>query len=306
MFGSIYQESCLKSLGALAYSLVEKICKKNTTIFAKWGLPFLAVGQSDKILLADFPSSNHSELLDAMVARIHELETFGVYCSVDEKAEISVLCELLSSFQVVIDADTTTVIPLAHALSVNDLFDAIISQPMISLPNQSIGSPKILLIDGLDVTFDSTGGNTILRLVRLISLRSQDWIRVVITSRCHGDQLSKEIDDLHPHVVHLYGDNHLQDIVKICHHLLESKEYIGDIEDGVDILLQKSDSCIHYIHFLQLYLQQRPTRRNLLQISMNIDIHKFTLVRAFSSEASRNYQRAKAVLEVKSSSISSI
>lgn len=156
----------------------------------KWGIPFLAVGRSEEAQAEEVPLTNHAELVDAMTSRIHFLHANFVAgdCSSQEKAEISVLCELLSSFQVVVGQGMVVVVPLVHTLSVNELFDALISRPLILLPDQSLSFPKILLIDGLDVTFDCIGGNTILRLIRLIALRSQDWIRVVMTSRYKQDK----------------------------------------------------------------------------------------------------------------------
>ena len=39
-----------------------------------------------------------------------------------------------------------------------------------------------------------------------------------------------------------------------------------------------------------MYLQDGSSKRMLLHMSNNIDIHKFTLIRAFVSEASVSYQ----------------
>jgi hypothetical protein len=60
----------------------------------------------------------------------------------------------------------------------------------------------------------------------------------------------------------------------IYEHLLMSKNYRGDIEDGVQILLRKTDSSIHYAHFLDSYLQTRANREMLLHLSLNVDMNK--------------------------------
>ena len=309
LLGPAYRHGCLVSLVALARELVLGICSRGSQhLVLKWGLPLLDVC-SDVAVTDDHISAATaaSALVDAMTARITAISDSACK-SAEDMRELSVLCELLSSLQFVRSPGSGLLhlVPLVHSLPVQELFDALVSQPLISSASPASQLQQcnmILLVDGVDVLLDSvslsgTDSSLILRLIRLIALRSPDWLRIVLTSRCHGGELSEEIDDLRPHVVHLYGEDHLCDIKKICSHLLESKAFTGNIDEGVEVLLHKSDSCIHYIHFLQLYLPPRASHRVLLHMSCNIDIHKFTLVRAFSSEAARSFQRARAVLEV--------
>lgn len=195
---------------------------------AKWGVLFLAVGRREEAQAEEVLLANYLELADFMTSRIRLLHANFVAgsCSSQEKAELSLLCELFSSCRVVVGEGMVVVVPLLHTLNGDELFDALISRPLALMPAASLSPPKLLLIDGLDVTFDCIGGATVLRFIRLIArMGPHEGMRVVMTCRCHSDDLLKEIAGLHPHVVHLHGDNHSNDVKEICRHFLAAKAY---------------------------------------------------------------------------------
>ena len=39
-----------------------------------------------------------------------------------------------------------------------------------------------------------------------------DWLRVILTSRSYGEEVSRELDDFNPRIIHLYGEQHMNDI----------------------------------------------------------------------------------------------
>jgi hypothetical protein len=43
-------------------------------------------------------------------------------------------------------------------------------------------------------------------------MRVLDWLRVILTSRSYGEEVSRELDDFNPRIVHLYGEQHMNDI----------------------------------------------------------------------------------------------
>ena len=117
--------------------------------------------------------------------------------------------------------------------------------------------------------------------------------------------MTKDLDDLYPCVLQLFGEEYFEDIKIMCRHLLKEKEFVGDIEEGLYTLLQKSDYSIQYINFLRIYLQKKTNLRMIQHMSMNINFHSFTLVKIFNSEASKQFQRAKPILEVISAAFES-
>lgn len=287
--GKNYQRSILLSLSKASYALVDKICRGNEEFLNKWGEPFLIhVSSRDPLARKLF--------LDCMRCKLKAFsDPNDLRNCAGDQTECIIIYEILTSFQIVNDMKELFVVPHVHLLNTIELFDALISQPLLEL--QSFGETKFLLFDGLDCVLGDSKSN-MLRFIRLIALRSPAWLRLIITSRGHSDEFNKEFDDLYPHVVRLFGENHMNDTKVICRTLLQTKAYKGDIATGVQILTQRSDCCLHYLHFLQVFLPQEATICQLRQLSANVDINKFTLIRAFVSESNPVFLRTRDILEV--------
>jgi hypothetical protein len=101
------------------------------------------------------------------------------------------------------NAAQACIIPLVNLLPINEIFDILILRPLQCIPSPNINYS--ILVDGLDLTYDSSGKlndlhcyvlshiilhyihlgfSPILRLIRLLANRSPDWFKILITSRC--------------------------------------------------------------------------------------------------------------------------
>jgi hypothetical protein len=185
-FDKAYKRPALAALSSLSEILVEKICHGCKDMWEQWGKPFLVfLNQQDYNAIKGF----FGKIRLRMDIYQKNLDQDAVEFN---QTEFTVLFEIFSSFQIVYDEETLFVVPHVHLLQTVDLFDALISQPLLALPTS--GETKCLLFDGLDCVFGRSSGCSLIRLIRLIALRSPSWLRLIITSRGHNDELSKEFD----------------------------------------------------------------------------------------------------------------
>ena len=177
-FGTPYKMAILDEFIHFGNRLIKSIFKGKEGLMGRWGLPFLTLGRRTA------SNKDFLNFVDIMISRIFVLQKnlkIDGYDK-DEKEEITCLCELLSSFQLVSFQAQNFVIPLFQILPTADIFDALISKPLENSYLTTTSGEKIILLDGLNVN-NYPNGQSIIRLVRMIALRSPDWLRIVITTR---------------------------------------------------------------------------------------------------------------------------
>ncbi len=307
-FGEEYRTQAISSLSSFTHQLVNKICgdiqiKCETLI--KWKSDFLASGGfSADGGIPCLQARLYSSCMKRMIERIQEMQAQlkSKNPSNEERLEFYALCELLTSFQIIVFGGVSFLLPQFSLIAVKDLFESMISYPLRSCHLSCQGNvstlkkhqSRLVIIDGIT---QFPNDFMISKFIRMLALSSPKWLKIVLTSRNNGEFV-KELGDLHPRIVHLYGENHFEDMKMICQSLLTERNYKGSIAEGVEILLKKADGDMKCINFLQMWLQNNSTQNTILHMSLNIDLQKFSLMKIFVSEASEKFQRAKQVLEV--------
>ncbi|MEC7000809.1 MAG: NACHT domain-containing protein, partial [Actinomycetota bacterium] len=137
--------------------------------------------------------------------------------------------------------------------ALEDLFQALIAEPLRQVPTPAAAAHRVILIDALDEC-EAGGKNALLDLVATKFGQAgvlPPWLRLVVTSRPDGD-IVRKLARFRP--VSMECDKNADDARAYLAHLLKHRVAEADVTAAVDLLLEKSEALFLYLDFVRARL----------------------------------------------------
>ena len=186
--------------------------------------------------------------------------------------------------------------------ALEDLFQALIAEPLRQVPTPAAAAHRVILIDALDEC-EAGGKNALLDLVATKFGQAgvlPPWLRLVVTSRPDGD-IVRKLARFRP--VSMECDKNADDARAYLAHLLKHRVAEADVTAAVDLLLEKSEALFLYLDFVRARLAMvRPdtpaTLDELDAFPAGLDgIYASEFRRVFGDGAGSAWHTARPLLE---------